>query len=183
MLNKTIRKSTILLFFFTMIVFFVIQLFFRDFTYFNFSEFQYLLATSISNAFVITTIYAIVVAFNMLSYSKKVKLRFLQVFKMSFVPGFIAGLSSLICVFLLFKYVDNNGIELLKNQYLDYSLAQAKINGDYEEVAKVINTDAVRSTQLLNYRTFTLILAVILFFNFSLALMVSFLWKIKTTEK
>lgn len=100
-----------------------------------------------------------------------------------FFPGVLAGVLSLVTVFAYYHYIAPEGIEQLKTEYLDYSLVQAEANGDYEEVAKVVNSPEVRATNLLSNRTFTLILGVMLFFTFSLALMLSFLWKIRNTPR
>lgn len=183
MLKRPIRRSAIILFILTLVVFLVVQILFKTQEIFQFSDFQYIIATSIANAFVITSIYAFVAASNLLKWNNKPGISFIKIFKLSFLPGFIAGVLSLLCVFAYFHYVDPSGIEQLKTEYLDYSLVQAKVNGDYEDVEKVINSPEVRNTNLLNNKTFTLILGILIFFNFSLALMLSFLWKIRNTPK
>ncbi|MXV38699.1 DUF4199 family protein [Flavobacteriaceae bacterium Ap0902] len=181
MLKSIIRKSAVLLFIITLLIFFAVQFFFKTDEYFQISDFQYILATSIANAFVITSVYALMGAYNMMRWTAKNNGGFLKVLKLTFLPGFIAGIMSLCAIFAYYYYVDPDGIELLKTQYLDYSLIQAQENGEYEEVAKVVNSEAVRNTNLLTYRVFTLILGIITFFNLSLGLMITFLWKIKTT--
>ena len=181
MLKNTIWRSTFQLFVLTMIIFFIVQFFFKHDNYVNVSDYQYILATSIANAFVITTIYAIVAAANMLRYDHEIRATFGRIFRLTFLPGVMAGIMSLCAVFAYFHFMDPAGIEQLKTEYLDYSLVQAEANGELEEVAKVVNSDAVRGTNLLNFRTFTLILAVMIFFNLSLALMLTFLWKIRNT--
>ena len=164
-----------------MILFFVVQFLFKTQEYFQYSEFQYILATSVTNSFIVTIIYAFFAARNMLRWIRKPESSFFRVFRLTFFPGVIAGFLSLCAVFAYFYYVDPSGIEQIKTEYLDYSLVQAQANGEYEEVAKVVNSEPVRNTNLLNFRTFTLILAILIFFNFSLALMLSFLWKIRNT--
>lgn len=181
MLRKTLWRSAILLFVLTMLIFFVVQFFFKTQDYFQISDYQYILSTSIANAFVVTVIYAIVAATNMLHWNGKPEISFSKIFKLTFIPGFFAGLLSICAIFAYFHYVDSQGIEQLKTEYLDYSLVQAKANGEYDEVAKVVNSKEVRATDLLTFRTFTLILAIMIFFNLSLALMITFLWKIRNT--
>ena len=181
MIKRVIIKSSLLLFLFTMLIFGIVQVLFRTQEYFQFSDFQYLLATSISNAFIITSIYAIFAAYNMLTQTKKQQLSFFKVFGLCFSPGVIAGFLSLATIFLIFHYLFPAVVEQLKNEYLDYSLLQYKDTKDYEEAAKIINSEAVRNTNLLNFRTFTLVSLVIVFFNFSLGLMMAFLWKVKTS--
>ena len=181
MLQKSIWRSVLLLFLLTVIVFFAVQILFKDKEIFHISDYQYILATSMSNAFVITVIYAIVAAANMLKWSSLSNISFGKIFRITFLPGVLAGILSLCAIFAYFKYADPAGIEQLKNEYLDYSLVQAKAGESYDEVEKIVNSKEVRSTDLLSFRTFTLILAIIIFFNFSLALMLSFLWKIRTT--
>ena len=183
MLKRPIRRSAIILFILTLAVFLLVQVLFKTQEFFQFSEFQYIIATSIANAFVITSIYAFSAASNLLKWNSKPGIGFAKIFQLSFFPGFIAGVLSLLCVFAYFHFVDPTGIEQLKTEYLDYSLLQAKVNGDFEDVEKVINSPEVRNTNLLSNRTFTLILGVLIFFNFSLALMLSFLWKIRNTPK
>ncbi|MGI9526631.1 MAG: DUF4199 domain-containing protein [Weeksellaceae bacterium] len=181
MLKSYIWKSSLLLFIITICIFIGVQVFFKTDEYFQISDFQYILASSISNAFIITSIYAIMGAYNMIRWTSKNQGSFFKIFKLTFFPGVIAGFLSLCAIFAYYYYIDPEGIELLKTQYLDYSLVQAKENGEYEQVEKVVNSDAVRSTTLLSSRVFTLILGIMMFFNFSLALMITFLWKIKTT--
>lgn len=181
MLKSIIRKSAVILFVLTFIIFMAVQILFKNHTYFHISDFQYILATSIANAFVITTIYAIFGAYNMMRWTAKNPGSFFRIFKLTFLPGFIAGIMSLCAIFAYYYYIDPQGIEILKDQYLDYSLVQAQKNGEYDQVVKIVNSEAVRNTNLLTYRVFTLILGIMTFFNFSLALMITFLWKIKTT--
>ena len=179
MFKKNIWYSALNLWVITMIIFLIIQILFKDQDLLQLSDYQYILATSIANAFVITTIYAIVAAYNMLI--ARGRNSFGKIFQLTLFPGILAGFLSLFTIFAFYYYVDFQGIEQLKTEYLDYSLAQAKINGEYDEVAKVVNSDAVRATNLLSFRTFTLILGIIIFFNLSLALMLTFLWKIRNT--
>ncbi|CAI9429768.1 DUF4199 domain-containing protein [Candidatus Ornithobacterium hominis] len=182
MLKNVILKTALGLYFFCMILFFLVQLFFRDEQIFHFSEFQYLLATSISNAFIITTVFALTAAYNLIYWGKRKTLNFFQTFKLTFSPGAIAGLLALASIFYLFYSVDTSGIQSLLQQYLDYSLLQAQKEGNLEEVKPIINSTAVRETNLLNIRTFTLMSLGVLFFNFSLGIMFSFLWKVKTSK-
>ncbi|MBV7440849.1 DUF4199 family protein [Weeksellaceae bacterium TAE3-ERU29] len=181
MVKQVIIKSSLILFLITMLIFGIVQILFRTQEYFQISDFQYLLATSVSNAFIITSIYAIVAAYNMLTQTKKQQLSFFKVFGLCFSPGVIAGFLSLAVIFLIFNNYFPEGVEQLKNEYLDYSLLQYKNEASYEEAAKIINSDAVRNTNILNSRTFILASLIIVFFNFSLGLMMAFLWKVKTT--
>ena len=181
MLRNSIWRSAFELFILTMIIFFIVQILFKGKAYFQFSDFQYILATSIANAFVITTIYAIIAATNMLRWVNNPKATFGRIFQLTFMPGVIAGMLSLIIIFGYYHYLDPAGIEQLKTEYLDYSLAQAEVSGVSEEVAQIVNSKEVRATNLLSFRTFTLILGVVIFFNLSLALMLTFLWKIRNT--
>ncbi|MDO5654845.1 MAG: DUF4199 domain-containing protein [Flavobacteriaceae bacterium] len=183
MLRNTIWRSTIYLFLLAMMVFFIVQFFFKDQNYFQISDFQYILTTGVSNSFVITTLFAIVAAYNMLKWDGNKSSSFWNIFKLSFIPGVLAGFFTLISVFAWYEYVDPAGIEQLKTEYLDYSLLQAKDNEAYEEVEKVVNSKEVRGTNLLSFRTFTLILGIVIFFNLSLALMVTFLWKIRNSPR
>ena len=181
MIKRVIIKSSLILFLITMLIFGIVQILFRTQEYFQFSDFQYLLATAVSNAFIITTIYAVVAAYNMLTQTKKQQLGFFKVFGLCFSPGVIAGFLSVGVIFSIFYYYFPEGINQLKNEYLDYSLLQYKNDASYEEAVKIINSDAVRNTNLLNFKTFTIISLIIAFFNFSLGLMMAFLWKVKAT--
>lgn len=182
MLKIIILKTALGLYFFCMILFFIVQLLFKNQQIFQLSEFQYLLATSISNAFIVTTVFALVASYNLIYWGKRKALNFFETFKLTFSPGAIAGLVALVSIFYLFHSVDSSGIQELLQQYLDYSLLQAKKEGNLEELAPIINSTAVRGTNLLNIRTFTLMSLGILFFNFSLGIMFSFLWKVKTSK-
>lgn len=181
MLKHIIFKSTLILFFLTILVFTTVQILFRTQEYFQISQFQYLIATAVSNAFVLTTLYAIMAAYNMLKQSNQSNLHFFKIFGLCFSPGVLAGFMSLIVIFSFFYYVQPDWIEQFKNEYLDYSLFDAREAGDYQSVAKVVNSQEVRNTQILNIRTFTLISVVIVFFNFSLGIMMALLWKVRTT--
>ncbi|QAR31154.1 DUF4199 domain-containing protein [Ornithobacterium rhinotracheale] len=181
MLKNIIFKSTAILFFLTMVIFTAVQVLFRTQEYFQFSQFQYLIATAIGNAFVLTTLYAVMAAYNMIKQSSHPDLHFFKVFGLCFSPGTLAGFMSLISIFAFFYYVQPDWIEQFKNEYLDYSLLDAKEAGDYEKVAKVVNSQAVRDTNILNIRTFTLLSLVLVFFNFSLGIMMALLWKVRTT--
>lgn len=183
MIKKTIVRTSIILYLITMILFFIVQLLFRTQDYVQFSEYQYLLATSICNSFVITTLYALFAANNMLVINKKTTPTFLQIFGVAFSPGVIAGTLTLISVFALFTYVENNGANQLFTEFLDYSLAQAKENGNYNELSKILNTPQMRSYNMLNTKMFSMLSIALVFFNFSLGLLISFLWKIRTTPK
>lgn len=183
MLKRTIRRSAIIIFLSTMAVFLLVQFLFKTQAYFQFSEFQYIIATAVANAFIITSIFAIVAATNLLKWNGKPGIDFWKIFKLMFFPAILAGVLSLVSVFAYYHFIDPDGIEQLKTEYLDYSLVQAKESGEYDEVAKVVNSPEVRATHLLNNRTFTLILAAMLFFTFSLSLMLTLLWKIRNTPK
>lgn len=180
-MQKKIWKTTFLLWALTLLVFFIVQFFLRDQSYFQFSDFQYILSTSIANAFVITTIYALVAAYNLVQSGKKEKLGFGSVFKLSFLPTAMASVLSLAVIYAYFYYIDSSGIEQIKTEYLDYSLYQAEGTENYEKTAEIVNSKEIRSTNLLSYRTLTLMLGGYLFFSLSLALMMSFLWKIRNT--
>lgn len=183
MLRNSIRRSAFIIYILTLVVFLLVQYLFKTQEFFQFSEFQYIISSSVANAFVITTIFALVAASNLLKWNNKPGISFFKIFKLMFLPGLMAGILSLVTVFGYYHYVDPQGIEQLKTEYLDYSLVQAEANGEYDEVAKVVNSPEVRATNLLSNRTFTLILAVMIFFTFSLALMLTFLWKIRNTPK
>lgn len=186
MLKKAILKSALGLFLFSISIFLAVTFIFGGKGLVNWDEFQYILATSISNAFIITTVYALVAAYNLLKYGNlnlsKNPLSFIQTFALTFAPGTIAGLMALISIFLFFTYIEPQKIHQLLQEYLDYSLYQAKLNGSLEEVEPIINSPAVRNTNVLSIQTFTLISLAIIFFNFSLGLMFSFLWKVKNTK-
>lgn len=179
MLRNSIWRSAIVIYVLTMLVFLLLQYFFKTQEFFKFSEFQYLLATSIANGFIITSIFALVAARNLIRWNSKPDITFFKIFKLNFFPGVIAGFMSLVSVFAYFHYVDPEGIEQIKTEYLDYSLMQVEGTEDYENIAEVINSPEIRETNLLSNRTFTLILGIVLFFTFSLSLMLSFLWKIR----
>ncbi|MRI63959.1 DUF4199 domain-containing protein [Ornithobacterium rhinotracheale] len=181
MLKNIIFKSTAILFFLTMVIFTLVQVLFRTQEYFQFSQFQYLIATAVSNAFVLTTLYAVMAAYNMIKQTNHPNLHFFKVFGLCFSPGVLAGFMSLIAIFAFFYYIQPDWIEQFKNEYLDYSLLDAKEAGDYDSVAKVVNSQEVRNTNILNIRTFSLISIVIAFFNFSLGIMMALLWKVRTT--
>lgn len=181
MINKRVLISSIALFGTTMLIFFIVQLFLRTQAYFSFSEYQYLLSTAICNAFILTTLYAIVGAYNMVSQIHNKEIRMGTIFKLTFSPGIIAGLISVIAIFGYFWYFSPEGIEQLKTEYLDYSLLAAKGTETYEGVAEIVNSSQARNANILNIKTFSLMSLVVIFFNLSLAIMLSLLWKIKQT--
>lgn len=182
-MRNSIWRSAIVIYVLTMAVFLILQFLFKTQEFFQFSEFQYLIATAILNAFVITSIFAIVAARNINRWNSINKMAFFKIFKMAFFPGVLAGVFALISVFAYYHYLDPEGIEQIKTEYLEYSIIQAEGSENYEEIKQMINSPEIRGANLLSMRVFTLILGVMLFFNFSLSIMLSMLWKIRNSSK
>lgn len=183
MFQSRISRTTINLYLAIIIIFLLVQLLFRGNEFFQLHEFQFLQATAIANAFVVTFVIALFTAHNIWRASKQPGMSFLSIFKLAFLPAFLAGTLAIITVFAWYKFADPASIETLKHEYLDHSLIQAQGIDNYDEVVAQVNSPAVRDVNLVNFRTFTFYLFALLFFSFSLSLMFSFLWKVKNTSK
>ncbi|MDO5511037.1 MAG: DUF4199 family protein [Weeksellaceae bacterium] len=182
MFNSRISRTSINLYLAIIIIFLLVQLLFRGREFFDLHEYQFLQATAIANAFLVTFTIAIFTAHNVWQASKNPNYSFLSVFKLAFLPAFLAGSMAIISVFAYYHFIDPIAIDQLKHEYLDHSLLQAKGIDNYDEVVAQVNSPEVRGFSLLNFRTFTFLLFALLFFCFSLSLMFSFLWKVKNTS-
>lgn len=180
-MRNSIWRTAIVIYVLTMSVFLLLQFFFKTQAFFQFSEFQYLIATSIANGFIITSIFALVAATNLIRWNSKHGVGFFKIFKLNFFPSVLAGFFALLTVFAYFHYFDPEGIEQIKTEYLEYSIIKAEGSENYEEIKQMINSPEIRATNFLSMRMFTLILGIVVFFTFSLSLMLSMLWKIRNS--
>ncbi len=178
-MGHTIWRTFIGLTITTLVIFALVFFFFRDHSYINFSDDQFLVATRTSMAFGLTTLYALVAAYNVVTVGKKTKLSFGKTFKLTFVPGFFAGVVSLVIIFGVLYYYAPEAVEQLKEQFFESSRAEAVKGENADEILKRI--DAAQDISLLTGRTLSLGIILILFFNISLSLMLSFLWKVRNT--
>ncbi len=163
----------------TLAIFALVFFFFRNHDYVDWRSDQFLVATRTSMAFGLTTLYAIVAAYNMIKMGKRTKLSFGKTFNLTFWPGFLAGTVSLVVIFaLLYEYAPEV-VEQLKQQFFESSRREAMKGENATEILERI--DAAQNISLLTGRTLSLGIVLIAFFNLSLSLMLSFLWKVRNT--
>lgn len=183
MLKSIIWRSSFILIVLCFIVFAIVQLFFKDQSYFQLFDFQYLITTNISNYFIINVFVAVVAATNMVKLVKDSNTTFFKVFKVSFFPGFIATIVFLSVIYGFFRYYDTESIDLLRTEYLQNGLVDLIQNdGDIKDIDRI--KEAIKTPEPLSVfmnKIFLLLFAGNTFFNFSLALMLSLLWKVRKT--
>lgn len=192
-MTKSPTTLGIILFIATMIVFFVVYIFFSGINYFD--------ITLKVNAFLLPVLYAATAFWSVKSIWNKKKLNFKEAFKSAFYPMFIGGFLSIISIFLFLNFIDVDAKKLLNYQYIERQ--RTELNAEYTSAKKVlkhqkdideleqkykealqrVSDDAVKGKDMLTASHFSGYFAAILIFYLILSLFFGAFFRTKSNPE
>lgn len=192
-MSKNLFTLGIALFGATMLIFFIVYFFFSGVNYFE--------TSMVVNAFILPIFYAGTAFWSVKTAWNKFQLNFKDAFKRAFVPMFVGGFLSIICIFAFFNYVDTNAKDLVNYQFVQtnkkklddtYKAEKSRLKTekeiqdlekDYQNNLQSFNNDQVKGKDMLTARHFLGYFAAILIFYLVLSLFFGAFFRTRTSQQ
>lgn len=138
-MSKNVYSIGLVMFALIMLVFFVINIFFRDVHYYRNSV--------MLSSFLLPFIFALGAFYSVTTYSRAKKIiNFKEGFGRAFTPMFVAGLLSLGSIFSYINYADPSTKDLLNYQYVESY--KSSLEEEYQSAKKVIKPESDKMKEL-----------------------------------
>ncbi|HLV23223.1 MAG TPA: DUF4199 domain-containing protein [Moheibacter sp.] len=131
----------------------------------NITDAQYFNYSALINCFVLPGLYVIIGFYSIFKIARQRQLSFRQAWQLSFLPMFIGGLLSLVCIFIYFNTAGSWAEDSLQRGWFD--LMTANPNPEFmEKNGEMVKAMTNSEINMFTWKTFFISFSVILFFYF-----------------